>query len=488
MRFLVRHSLIALGLGVLVITTAHHRGLEHTAQARSVANRFKTSAKVIGALRGNREELVEVFSPATQTVPATTPRVSPSSVTVYSHGATSVLLTYTGVSNLQPMEATFCDELVPLVSGIDPVGSTLGFKCKPGTGFGRLPQRYDQSTLRNNTFTDILSVTPQIARRAYLEAVRKKRSTFFYVRRFLNRVTLREVAVPVTIRLTGNSVGVPLSLTDVRLTWGDARPILFVKTTDVLPQVHAEITYTGTGRLVGRWELVKPGEVSPQPRDLLTEATLPLEERGTHRRYTLISRFNVYLPPTGKTVLRGPEIERMDKSLTGLYQVLLRIEATKDSQGVVPAPGSPGESPPEAALRNVPSGGVAGFPLPVLKYYVSHGSPPPQPATITRSNPLEFIPEDQAMLDANRPDDFSWPLDNAAKYRFEVEDLQGAPIISAILPGGVSSYRAPSWFKEKVGKSVVRWRVVSFDQQGNEIEKSEWRSLRFVTGTDRKQP
>jgi hypothetical protein len=479
MRFLVRHSLIALGLGVLVITAAYRTGLEQTAQARSAANRFKTNVKVIGGLRGNREELVEVFSPATQTVTVATPRVSPNSVTVYSHGATSVLLTYTGVSNLQPMEATFCNELVPLVSGIDPLGPSLGFKCKPGTGFGRLPQRYDQSTLKNNTFTDILSVTPQIARRAYLEAVREKRSTFFYVRRFVNRVTLREVAVPVTIRLTGNAVGVPLSLTDVKLTWGDARPIIFVKTSDTLPQVQAEITYTGTGRLVGRWELVKPGEVSPQPRDLLTEATLPLEERGTHRRYTLMSRFNVYLPPTGKILLRGPEDRRMDKSLTGLYQILLRIEATDDTQGVTPAPGVPGESPP--------SGGVAGFSLPVIKYYVSNGSATVPPATITRSNPFEFSPEDQATLDTNQPVDFTWPLDSAAKYRFEVEDLQSAPVISAILPAGVISYRAPSWFKDKVGKRVVRWTVISFDQQGNEIDKTEWRALRFGPETDRNQ-
>jgi hypothetical protein len=410
-------------------------------------------------------------------------------VNVYSQGATSVLLTFSGVINLEPREASFCSELVPVFSGTDPIGASPGFKCKPGTNLGRLPQRYDQSTLsKNNTFTDILTVTPEIARRAYLNAVRGKGSKFFYVRLFVSRTTRREVGVAVTIRLSGNGAGVPLSLTAVTLKWGaTARPIVFVKTDEVPPQVHAEITYTGTGRLRGRWELVKPGDISPGPRDLLTEATMPLEERGTHRRYMEMSRFNVYLPPTGKLLLPGPEVKRMDKSLTGMYQILLRIEATEDAQGTVPAAGKPGESAGDAALRKVPGGGVAGFALPVLKYYVSNGSVTTQPTTISTANPLSLSPEDQATLDANQPVDFSWPLDNAAKYRLEVEDLQGAPVVSAILTAGVGSYRAPSWFKDRVGPRVVRWRVISFDQEGNEINKTEWRVLRFLPGTDGKK-
>src|SRR3989442_1445443 len=128
--------------------------------------------------------------------------------------------------------------------------------------------------------------------------------------------------VPVTIRLSGNGARVPLSLTEVKLTWGVGKPVLFVKTGEKLPRVQAEITYTGTGRLKGRWELVKPGETPPEPRDLLTEGTLPIVERGTQKKYTQLSRFNIYLPPTGKTVLPGPEVWRVDESLNGLYLVL----------------------------------------------------------------------------------------------------------------------------------------------------------------------
>ncbi len=160
------------------------------------------------------------------------------------------------------------------------------------------------------------------------------------MRRFIGTVDtpvgLRELSeyVPVTLRLNCNGAGVPLSLTEVKLSWvGIDKPILFVKTTEKLPRFQAEITYTGTGRLKGRWELVKPGETLPEPRDLLTEATLPIEERGTQRRYTEISRFNVYLPPTGKTIVHAPESGRVDHSLNGLYIVLLRIEASDDGIG-----------------------------------------------------------------------------------------------------------------------------------------------------------
>jgi len=508
MRSLIRHKLIAIGLATLVITAfAGRPGLQQNALARSAAVIFKKNAPVISALRENREGFVEVFGPTTQIGTVSTPTVSPNSVNVYSQGATSVLLTFSGVINMRPLDATFCSELVPVFSGGDPIGANLGFKCKPGTSFGSLPPAYDQSTLSgNNTFTDILSITPQIARRAYLEAARGKTSTLFYVRQFrsnppantanrgavvndkafvcnscVRRVNSVDVGVPVTLHLTGNGAGVPFSLTEVKLDWvGDANPILFLKTGEKLPPFEAQITHTGTGNLTGDWELVKPGDIPPEPRDLLTEAALPSEERGTHRRYPVMSRFNVYVPPTGYFVLPGPEVEHMATSLDGLYQIVLHIDATDDPSGTTPAPGAIGESKLATALRRVPRGGVAGFSFPTLRYYVSNGSVKALPATITSANPLSLSPEDRATLDPNHPVDFTWPLGNAAKYRFEVEDLQGTPIISAILPAGVGSYRAPSWFKGRVGKQIVRWRVIFFDQKGEEIDKTEWRALRFV--------
>ncbi|MGI8897792.1 MAG: hypothetical protein ACR2IB_05305 [Pyrinomonadaceae bacterium] len=398
---------------------------------------------------------------------AQTIRVSPNSVNAYSQGATTVLLTFGGLVNKRPAEATWCGALIP-------AAPDLGFRCDPATIFGQLPQRYNQSRLSgNNAYTDIMSITPQVARRAYLDAVNGNTSTFFYVRRFVSTVGRPDEFVPVTIRLSGNGARVPLSLTEVKLTWGIGKPVLFVKSGDKLPRFEAEISYTGSGRLKGRWELVKPGDLPPEPRDLLTEATLPIEERGTQRRYTEMTRFNLYLPPTGKIVLPGPEVWRVDESLNGLYLVLLRVEASDDREADTDL-ASVG-----AGAGVVHGGAVAGFPLPVLRYYVANASSP-QPM-ITGNSAVSLLgPEDQALLSTTNPVDFSWTLiENAVTYRFEVEDLLGTPVISAILPQGVGSYRIPSWFKDKVGDTVVRWRVIAFDQQKNPIGTTEWRALRF---------
>ena len=425
---------------------------------------------------------------------AQTISVSPSDVNAYSQGATSVLLTFGGLVNKRVAEATWCGTLIPATPD-------LGLKCDPSTIFGRLPARYDQSTFSGNrAFTDIMSVTPQVARRAYLDAVRGSTSTFFYVRRFTSTVSARDEYVPVTIRLSGNGARVPLSLTEVKLTWGVGKPILFVKTDEKLPRFQAEITYTGTGRLKGRWELVKPGEAPPEPRDLLTEAALPIEDRGTQKRYTEISRFNIYLPPTGKIILPGPEVWRVDESLNGLYLVLLRIEASDDKEG------DTNFATVGAGAGVVHGGAVAGFSLPVLKYYVSNGTYRPgassaSPNSRAASTSLtQLSPDERAILPADKPVDFTWSLiDNATTYRLEVEDLQGHPIISAILPNQAKpttsdatlptntlNYRAPSWLKDKLGNTVARWRVIAFDQQNNPLSQSDWRTLRLAKAATQK--
>ncbi len=401
---------------------------------------------------------------------AQTISVSPSQVNAYSQGATSVLLTFGGLINKRPAEATWCGALIPAVPD-------FGSKCDQATIFGRLPARYDQSVRSGtNAFTDIMSITPQVARRAYLDAVKGNTSTFFYVRRFISTVAGPDEYVPVTIRLSGNGARVPLSLTEVKLTWGVGKPVLFVKTGEKLPRFQAEITYTGTGRLIGRWELVKPGEVPPEPRDLLTEATLPVEERGTQKKYTQISRFNLYLPPTGKLVLPGPEVWRVDESLNGLYLVLLRIEASDDKEGDTDL------AAVGAGAGVVHGGAVAGFSLPTLRYYVGNGD---RSQSVAVSGALtQLLPDDRALLPTDKPIDFKWTLiDNATTYRLEVQDLQATPILSAILVGGVETYRAPSWLKDRVRDTVMQWRVIAFDQAGKRIVETEWRSLRLTGST-----
>src|SRR6266536_3581311 len=103
--------------------------------------------------------------------------VSPSEVTVYSQDPTSVLLTYGNLGARRPAESTWCGALISAAPDI-------GMKCDPSVIFGRLPVRYNQSRLSGtNAYTDIMSVTPSVARRAYLDAAHGATGTFFYVRR-----------------------------------------------------------------------------------------------------------------------------------------------------------------------------------------------------------------------------------------------------------------------------------------------------------------
>lgn len=392
-------------------------------------------------------------------------RVSPPSINVYSQGATTVFLTFSNVVNKRPADACFCGELVPAAPDI-------GLRCKPGTEFGCLPVRYDQSRFSSNsTYTDIMSVPPSVARRAYLDAASGAEATFFYVRRFISTVGGPDEFVPVTLRLAGNGAAVPFSITEVKLSWGVDKPVLVVKPDEKMASIKAEITYTGTGRLVGRWEIVKPGEQLPSERDLLTEATLPAEERGLQRRYTQLSRINVFLPPVGKTTLTGPEWWRVPSHINGLYLVLLRIEAVEDANPSLVAAG-------QAAK---PTGGVAGFAMPVLRYYVGGGT---GLASIEEAKAKFALkePTEGARLAENEIVDFNWTaIEGVAFYRVEIETAQSTSVLSAIVLGGVNTYRAPSWLREKAGDATLSWRVLAFDQSRNQIGETLRRSLRFAS-------
>src|SRR5207244_12432456 len=132
----------------------------------------------------------------------------------------------------------------------------------------------------------------------------------FYVREFVNLAGGNDEFVAVSCRLSGGGARTPLSLSDVRVSFAnEANDVGIAKLQPgaKVPAFQADILYTGTGRLKGRWELVKPGDELPEERDLLTEASLPIEARGKQRRYLEISRFNIFLPPTGKVIVPGPD-------------------------------------------------------------------------------------------------------------------------------------------------------------------------------------
>jgi hypothetical protein len=403
-------------------------------------------------------------------------RVSPTNVNVYSQGSTTIFLTYGNLGDYRPAQTAWCGDLQPATPAV-------GFTCAPGTIYGTLPSRYDISRFSgNNAYTDIVSVPASVARRAYQAAARGEDSQFFYVRRFISLSGAPDQFVVVTMRLSGNGAGAPFSLTDVQLDFGAGlgprangqEPlVLFIEPGGQAPPIRADIKYTGAGRLRGRWEVVRPGDPQPEPRDLLPEASLPVEERGTQQRFTQLSRFNVFLPPGGRYVLQGPDPARLPRDAAGQYLILLRVEASDDRENISDL------SAVGAGAGVALGGAAAGFPLPALRYVVGGGDNSRNASTANSFEPL--LPRDGVTIPAGAPIDFAWAASpQAAFYRLEVEDENGKLILSAMLKSSVRNYRAPSWLKSKVTGGNLRWRVVAMGRAGQYIGETEKRKFQLA--------
>jgi hypothetical protein len=397
-------------------------------------------------------------------------RVNPNGVNVNTQGATTVFLTFGGVAGHSPAEGVWCGSLVSAAPDI-------GSKCDPATILGQLPARFDRSRLSGQSgFTDIMSIPPSVTRRAYQAAEAGRIAGFFYVRRFVSTSGGPDQYVAVTCRLAGGGARVPFALVDVRLAFDVDTPVLFVEAGDTPPSLHAEIAYTGTGRLRGRWEVVLPGDELPSAEDLLTEATLPVERRGSQRRYTELARFNHFLPPTGRFLLPGPDPSKLPTSAEGAYLVLLRVEATADKEGDSDL-GAAG-----AGTGLVVSGAVAGFPLPPLRYIVG-GATSEAAAGLTAGDLVLVQPEADVILDDTAALDFVWTeAGQGALYRLELASPSGEVLHAALLERGTTRYGAPSWLREKAPAGHVQWRVLALSEAGNVLRASEWRRLRLAAG------
>jgi len=394
-------------------------------------------------------------------------RVNPTGVNVNTQGSTTVFLTYGGVAGYEPVEALWCGELVS-------AAPATGLRCDPATIFGSLPIRFNlASTSGQGALTDIMSIPASVTRRAYQAAADGKGSAFYYVRRFVSRSGGAEQYVAVTCRLSGGGARVPLALTDVQLEVAGDLPLLTVRQGSEMPSFEARIAYTGTGRLVGRWEIVLPGEELPTAEDLLTEATLPQERRGTQRRYTQLGRFNVFLAPTGRVVLPGPEPERLPSAVDGVYHILLRVEASPDKEGDSNL-GAVG-----AGAGVVTSGGVAGFPMPMLRYVVGSGDVVPIATALAREDVALILPRAKAQVARDSSFTFTWAASlQAALYRLELESASGVALYSALVAAPVASYRTPPFLAERVGEATaLRWRVIATDADGREVGRSTWRTI-----------
>ena len=229
-------------------------------------------------------------------------RVNPTGVNVSTVGATTVFLTFGGLASQRPAEAFWCGALIPAAPAV-------GQRCDPATVFGQLPVRFDQSTASGSSgFTDIMSIPASVARRAFEDARTGSTSSFFYVRRFVSLIGGPDEFVAVTCRMAGGGARVPFSLTNVQLSFEGKPTVQFVQPGVSPPAITAEVTYTGTGRLRGRWEVIRPGQPVPDERDLLSEAALPIEQRGTPRESTAEREGSLHTVTPGKSIpARGEE-------------------------------------------------------------------------------------------------------------------------------------------------------------------------------------
>ncbi|WP_411281108.1 hypothetical protein [Gemmatimonas sp.] len=391
-------------------------------------------------------------------------RVNPTGVSVNAMNATTVFLTFGGVSAaLRPAEGVWCGELVS-------AAPDRGSRCNAATIYGQLPGRYDLSRRSGQGgFTDIMSIPASVSRRAYLAARNGAVATFFYVRHFQNLAGGPDEYIAVTCRLTGGQANVPFALTDVRVQFAGGDNVQVVQAGESPPAFSANITYNGTGQLVGRWEVVLPGEEPPADADLIAEGALPREARGSQRRFSQVQRFNVFVPPGTSMTLRGPDPARLPSASEGTYLVLLRLEASDDRAGDSDL-GDAG-----AGTGLVHAGAVAGFPMPVLRYVVLGDGAPVARGGRTRLAPLEPAESAESRTDSTFRIRWS-PEPGASTYGVELESVTGTAVWSALLPAITTDYEVPAlvWSRETV---IVRWRATAYDADGHVMRRSGWRRV-----------
>ena len=390
--------------------------------------------------------------------------VAPAVVSVRSQGATTAILTFSGLGSYAPAEGLWCGKVV---SAID-----LGTRCDPTTIYGQASAGVVRTTVAGGVFMDIMSVPASVAQHAYEAALAGQPARFFYVRRFASSggVGGPDQYVAVSCLLGGGGAGAPFALTNVRLHLLQETPVLFVKRGDTPPALAAEIAYTGTGRLRGRWEIVRPGEEMPSPHDLLTEGSLPSAERGLQRRYQELKRFNVLLLPTGRFTLPGPDPNRMPTLVDGSYTILLRIETSDDGFSDTRIAGAVGA---DVLIHN---GAAAGFPMPTLRYIVGGSRTQSAPLRIQQNVRLRF-PNPDALVSPDSSLTLSWVTERgASRYRVEIEQRADRKrVLTAIVAPGVGLYQVPPFVLQQVPDGKIRWRIIALDAGGHDAGRSEWR-------------
>jgi len=323
-------------------------------------------------------------------------------------------------------------------------------------------------TARRN-MTDVMSIPNAVIKRAYQQAKQGVSSEFFYIRQFLNNGI--NTYVTVTCRMGGGGARTPLALTKVDLDFNNnksRKAITLVKQSERLEKFSAKINFTGSGLLKGRWEIVMPGDIEPSRFDLRSEASLPAEDRMLQKRYRLLSRFQMFLSPTGQTIIPGPNPKLLPTIEKGSYRILLRIEASNDKEG---------NSNTLAGIIN--TGGTAGFPMPTLRYFVGNSSH----QSLTKNYPpiSLLLPHSKQVLKSNQIE-FTWfdLQDNkeVAIYKIEFYEKSGKNklIATALKKPGEANYKPAKRILAKFNQPFL-WRATAIDKNGKILSSSQLREL-----------
>ena len=177
---------------------------------------------------------------------------------------------------------------------------------------------------------------------------------------------------------------------------------------------------------------------------------------------------NLFLPPTGRVRVPGPDPARLPRDVDGTYLVLLRIEAGDDREGV--------NDPSGISAGAVASAAVAGFPLPVLRYLVG-SSTVTEPLPAGRGVSL-IAPAANATIARGTRWSFAWiPVATAARYRVEIRTIDGATLFEAVTGSDTGTYTPPPFLAERAGGGKLQWRVRAVDLAGTVVGRSRWRTV-----------
>ena len=398
--------------------------------------------------------------------------VSPIGVMVRNQGPTSVFLTFLGTAGQTSAESFWCTAVQPGIGG----GSVVPFNpCLPGTLLGSLPSSLNLSqpsgTSGITNFTDIMTIPSTIARKAYQQG-----GGFFYVRKFTGAGGSQYVVV--TCRLGSGGARSPLAVMGLELFFDgqfQTEPVTYFSNTRDIKPFFAKIRYNGSGRLIGRWEIVQPGDPEPSSFDLLPAGSLPLELRAQQTSYRVLAPFDIFLPPSGSVVIPGPDPSLLNTSVLGDYRILLRLNASS---------GLDSSSATGAGITQ--AGGVSGFSFPFLRYNVGSNN---KPVDLSSAKPKESLIMESSDSsgsiiattilqevknsagETSKIYVFSWtPVPEVGLYEL-LFSFQNGKVYRVLLPSTQVSYDTqPVWLSSI--KEPVTWQLKALDANGNMLKHS----------------